>query len=300
MKPIMSLVVFVGLFLSACGTGRTVSSRSGVSKSTETFLPAALVTIPAPANPTRLSLPFVLNSFRPLPPKISWQIQYTGELVLTPQVDLFNLDLFETPPDIMETMHRRGTFVVCYFSAGSYEDWRPDAPQFPSEVLGKDMAGWPGEKWLDISRLDLLAPIMEARLDLATRKGCDGVDPDNVNGYEHDTGFPLSFDDQLIYNLFLAEAAHARGLAVGLKNDIGQIPDLLPHFDWMLNEQCFTYHECNTLMPFVEAGKPVLVIEYELAPEEFCPAANQMGFNAIHKNWELDAYRVDCQQLSSP
>ncbi len=38
---------------------------------------------------------------------------------------------------------------------------------------------------------------MEARLGLATRKGCDGVDLDNVNGYDNDTGFPLTYDDQI-------------------------------------------------------------------------------------------------------
>lgn len=235
-----------------------------------------------------------------LPQKVSWQIQYTGELDINLDVDVFNLDLFDTSQDVIDVLHRRGVFVMCYFSAGSYEDWRPDASRFPPEVLGKNMAGWPGEKWLDIRRLDLLAPIMETRLDLAVQKGCDGVDPDNVNGYANDTGFPLSYDDQITYNVFLAQAAHSRRLAVGLKNDLEQIPDLLPYFDWILNEGCFTYQECDQLLPFAQAGKPVFVIEYELPPEEFCPQANQMGFNALHKNWELDAYRTDCQQFSSP
>jgi hypothetical protein len=141
---------------------------------------------------------------------------------------------------------------------------------------------------------------MEARLELAAQKGCDGVDPDNVDGYTHDTGFPLTYDDQITYNVFLAQAAHSRGLAIGLKNDLEQIPDLLRYFDWILNEECFTYQECNRLLPFVQAGKPVFVIEYELPPQEFCLQANQMGFNALYKNRELDAYRIDCQRFSSP
>jgi hypothetical protein len=161
------------------------------------------------------------------------------------------------------------------------------------------MEGWPGEKWLDISYLDLLTSIMEARLDLAIEKGCDGVDPDNVNGYMNDTGFPLSASDQLTYNIFLSNAAHSRGLAIGLKNDIEQILELLPYFDWMLNEECFTYQECVMLLSFIQAGKPVFVIEYELSPEEFCPQANQMGFNALHKHWELDAYYIDCHLFSA-
>ncbi len=236
---------------------------------------------------------------RVLPLKVSWQIQYTGVIDVDLNVEMFNLDLFDTPPDIIETLHQRGIFVMCYFSAGSYEDWRPDASRFPSEILGKEMVGWSGEQWLDIRRLDVFAPVMEARLELAVQKGCDGVDPDNVNGYVNDSGFPLTYEDQLAYNIFLAQAAHARGLAIGLKNDLAQIPDLLPYFDWMLNEECFTFRECDQLLPFVQSGKPVFVIEYQLPPQAFCSQANQMSLNALHKNLELDAYRTDCQQFPS-
>ncbi len=236
---------------------------------------------------------------RVLPLKVSWQIQYTGVIDVDLNVEMFNLDLFDTPPDIIETLHQRGIFVMCYFSAGSYEDWRPDASRFPSEILGKEMMGWLGERWLDIRRLDVFAPVMEARLELAVQKGCDGVDPDNVNGYVNDSGFPLTYEDQLAYNIFLAQAAHARGLAIGLKNDLAQIPDLLPYFDWMLNEECFTFRECDQLLPFVQSGKPVFVIEYQLPPQAFCSQANQMSLNALHKNLELDAYRTDCQQFPS-
>jgi len=233
---------------------------------------------------------------RTLPQIISWQIQYTGQMDIDLDVGVFNLDLFDTSPSMIEELHRRGIFVMCYFSAGSYEDWRPDTSQFSPEVLGKDMEGWPGEKWLDIRRMDLLSTIMEERLDLAVQKRCDGVDPDNVNGYVNDTGFPLTARDQLVYNIFLSETAHQRSLAIGLKNDLDQAADLVPYFDWIINEECFSYQECHLLQPFIDAGKPVFVIEYELEPEEFCTQANQMGFNALVKNWELDAYRVDCRQ----
>ena len=261
-------------------------------------------TVPVPSEallPTVASAPTVsTNSHQNLllPQQIRWQIQYTGEIQTTLEVDVFNLDLFETSSEMMTVLHQNGVFVMCYFSAGSYEDWRPDAHSFPQEILGKDMKGWPGEKWLDIRRIDLLAPIMEARLDLAVGKGCDGVDPDNVNGYSNETGFPLTASDQERYNIFLAEAAHQRGLLVGLKNDLEQIPELVSYFDWIINEECFSYGECELLLPFVQAGKPVLVIEYELDPSDFCPQALQMNFNALLKNWDLDADMVDCREWS--
>lgn len=250
----------------------------------------------------RLFIPIVISgqaAVPSLPPISAWQIQYTGELDTQLEVDVFNLDLFDTPPATIQALQTRGVYVMCYFSAGSYEDWRPDADQFPTEVLGNDLEGWSGERWLDIRRLDLLVPIMESRLDLAVQKGCQGVDPDNVNGFENDTGFPLTFEDQLIYNRFLSRAAHLRGLTIGLKNDLDQIPELVSDFEWVINEECFTYQECHLLAPFIDAGKPVFVIEYELAPEAFCPDANRMGFLALHKHLELDAYRTDCGAFRS-
>jgi hypothetical protein len=136
---------------------------------------------------------------------------------------------------------------------------------------------------------------MESRLDLAVQKGCDGVEPDNVDGYTNDTGFPLSYEDQLTFNIWLANEAHARELSVGLKNDLEQIQELLPYFDWALNEQCFQYEECEQLVPFIQSGKAVFGVEYELQPGDFCPQANAMNFDFLKKHIQLDAWRVACR-----
>jgi hypothetical protein len=179
-------------------------------------------------------------------------------------------------------------------NAGGWEDWRPYAGQFPSEVIGANLDNWEGERWLDIRRIDVLGPIMEARLDLCVAKGFDGIEPDNVDGFLNDTGFDLTFEHQRQYNIWLADAAHQRGLSIGLKNDMEQVPDLLPYFDWALNEQCFEYDECETLLPFIQAGKPVFAVEYELDPNEFCKEAIVLHFSSMKKNWNLDAWRESC------
>jgi hypothetical protein len=236
----------------------------------------------------------VVTAWKP-PLVSSWQIQYAGTIDTSLNVDVYNLDAFETKASVINNLHSRGIHVMCYFSAGSWENWRPDKDQFPPEVLGKTLDGWPDERWLDIRRLDILGPIMKARMDLCQSKGFDGIDPDNIDGYTNDTCFPLTYQDQLEYNIFLANAAHARGLSIGLKNDIDQIPDLVSYFDWQLNEQCFQYKECNTLLPFIAAGKPVFNIEYSLATSQFCPQANAMNFNSLKKHLSLDAYRVPCR-----
>jgi len=228
-------------------------------------------------------------------PDTSWQWQLSGTIDTSFNVAMYDIDLFEAPQGTIDSLHADGRVVICYFSAGSWEDWRPDAADFPAEVIGDPLEGWPGEKWLDIRRLDLLGTLMQARLDLAVQKGCDGVEPDNVDGYANQTGFQLSYADQITYNTWLAEQAHQRGLSIGLKNDLDQIGDLLPLFDWALNEECFTYNECELLLPFIESNKAVFGVEYELEAADFCPQANTMHFSFLKKNWELDAWQVDCR-----
>nr|MBN1229552.1 endo alpha-1,4 polygalactosaminidase [Anaerolineae bacterium] len=220
-------------------------------------------------------------------PGTSWQWQLAGEVNTSWEVDMYDIDLFDTPASTIARLHADGRIVICYFSAGSHEDWRPDADSFPREVIGARLAGWPGERWLDIRQIDALAPLMEDRLDLAVAKGCDGVEPDNVDGYSNRSGFPLTAADQIVYNRWLAESAHARGLSIGLKNALDLASDLVDYFDWALNEQCFQYGECEALLPFIEAGKAVFGVEYEGDPAEYCPQAVMMGFSWLTKSADL-------------
>ncbi|MBM3145268.1 MAG: endo alpha-1,4 polygalactosaminidase [Chloroflexi bacterium] len=269
-------VICAILFLATCAPGLSVERNEGVAT-------------PVESGRSRES-----GWWQPVP-GASWQWQLSGEINTAFDVQMYDIDLFDAPQSVIAELHADGRVVICYFSAGSWEDWRVDAGDFPAEVLGRELEGWPDEKWLDIHRMDLIAPIIEARMDLAVAKGCDGVEPDNVDGYENETGFPLSYQDQLDYNRWLAEEAHSRGLSIGLKNDLGQAQDLWLYFDWALNEECFSFDECDLLLPFVESGKAVFGVEYEIASDEFCPKANAMDFDFLKKNWNLDAYREACR-----
>jgi hypothetical protein len=224
----------------------------------------------------------------------SWQIQLTGTVDTTPDVQMFTIDLFETDASVVATLHQKGAKVICNISAGSFENWRSDAGIFPESVLGTTH-GSPNERWLDIRAMDVLEPIMKARLDMCQGKGFDGVGLDNVDGYTNATGFPLTAADQLAYNRFLATEAHARRLSVGLGNDLGQAAELLDDFDWIFNQQCFEYDECDRLRPFVDAGKAVFHVEFNLETSAFCPQANALKFNSLKKNVSLDAPRWSCR-----
>src|SRR2546422_8255512 len=163
----------------------------------------------------------------------SWQWQLSSTPTdLSIHVQMYDIDAFENPASQVAAIHAAGAIAICYISGGTLENWRPDASSFPSSVAGNAVSGWPGEKWLDIRQISILGPIMEKRMDVCVTKGFDGIEVDNVDGYTNGSGFPLTYQDQLNYNKFLANAAHARGLSIGLKNDLGQVKDLLPYFDW--------------------------------------------------------------------
>jgi hypothetical protein len=227
-------------------------------------------------------------------PRTTWQWQLTTPVDRSVRARMFDIDLFDNSAAVVRALHARGRRVVCYMSAGSLEAWRPDARRLPRSVVGKPLEGWPGEHWLDVRRLDVLGPFLKRRLDLCRAKGFDGVEADNVDAYENASGFPLSAADQLAFNRFLARAAHARGLSIGLKNDLDQVSALEPSFDWAINEQCFQYHECARLRPFVAAGKAVFNVEYELLRSRFCASARRLGFMSMRKRLSLGAWREAC------
>ncbi len=228
------------------------------------------------------------------PPVTPWQWQLTVPVNQTVNVPLYDIDLFDNDASVVAALHAAGRKVVCYMTAGVWERYRPDSHRYPDSVKGH-ATGWPGERWLDIRRRDVLLPIIDARLDLCKAKGFDSVEFDYMDNFSNDTGFPLTFRDQMAFNTRIVNAAHLRGLSAALKNDVEQAREMLPYVDWTLNEECFRYRECDLLRPLVHAGKAVMQVEYDLPTTQFCPQANAMNFNSMKKRLSLDAYRVPCR-----
>jgi len=232
----------------------------------------------------------------------TWNWQLFGDIDTSFEVEMYDVDLFETPQKVINKLQDDGRIVICYFSAGSFEEWRDDADQFPDEVIGEPLPEWEGEYWLDLTSQDV-RDIMLDRLDVAVDKGCDGVEPDNVDGFINDNGFDLTYEDQLDFNTFIAGAAHERGLSVGLKNDLDQIEDLVDDFDWALNEECYFYDECEMYEPFLWADKAVFHVEYvddkadgpDLA-DEICGSEAIMDFSTLIKEWDLYAWHISCEE----
>ena len=241
-----------------------------------------------------------MNWYKP-PVSVSWQWQLNGEVNPEYPVELYDIDLFDSPVSLINSLKASGKKVICYFSAGSYENFRVDINKFDPAVLGNILDGWPNEQWLDIRSLNV-AEIMTERLNLAIQKGCDGVEPDNMDAYLNDSGFDLTARDQMAFNKFIANEAHKRGLSVGLKNDLEQIPALVDFFDFSVNEQCHELDECDTLKPFIQAGKPVLNAEYlqkfsnDLNERQaLCSTAKNAQFSTLILPLDLDdSLRFSC------
>lgn len=232
-----------------------------------------------------------------------WQLQpgADGKINTAYNVDVYDIDLFDASADVINQLHASGHLVIAYFSAGTFENFRSDAGEFQAQEIGSTLGDFPNERWLDI-RSENVRRVILARLDSARQRGFDGVEPDNVDGYANDSGFDLTAADQLAFNRFVANEAHLRNLAVGLKNDLDQIGQLVSYFDFAVNEQCHEFGECDALQPFLDAGKPVFNAEYQaiLSSSEssraaLCDQARGENIRTLILPLDLnDSFRFSC------
>ncbi|GAA6133607.1 endo alpha-1,4 polygalactosaminidase [Oceaniserpentilla sp. 4NH20-0058] len=285
MKTVNTLsIICITSLLGACGSANTTDIKSELPLN------------PPPVENSNVFQPNVLTTWQ-------WQLLIPNGETLNSSynVDVYDVDLFDTSISQINALQANGRKVICYFSAGSYEHWRIDESQFPQEALGNNLDGWEGERWLDI-RLSSVHEIMEARIEYAAEKQCDGVEPDNMDAYQNNSGFNLSANDQLAFNRFIANTAHEYGLSVGLKNDLDQIEELVDYYDFAVNEQCFEYDECDALIPFIDAGKPVFNAEYhddyvsnDQNRTALCKAANALQLSTLILPLDLDdEFRYSC------
>ena len=105
----------------------------------------------APLRAALLLLPFLLSSatiapadeYRRPPAEGGFAISLAEpDLKPAPGIGTYEIDLFDTAQDTIDALHAAGGYVICYVSAGSFEDWRPDAnvnvPRFAERVARSD------------------------------------------------------------------------------------------------------------------------------------------------------------------
>jgi endo-alpha-1,4-polygalactosaminidase (GH114 family) len=242
-----------------------------------------------------------------------WQLSNSKNINTSYNVQMYDVDLFDVSNETIQKLHEMNRIVICYFSAGTYEQYRNDWSTYftfikpnimykgTASPFGKVMADWDDERWLDIRRIDLLKNIMISRLQLAKAKQCDGVEPDNMDVYTNkkESGLlKITYADQLRYNKFIANEAHKLNLSVGIKNDLYQLKDLINDYDWALNEECFEHNECYWYRNFTNKDKAVFGVEYSGDMCTFCKKAIAMKLSWLRKRDKLDAWRRGCEDNS--
>lgn len=225
--------------------------------------------------------------WRPDPTERRFDLQLTAPFDLARPVDVLALDPFGTAPERLKRLRGKGVATVCHLAAGVWENWRPDAPSFPRAALGRSPTGWQGQRWLDL-RQPALRPILEKRLDLCRERGFDGVLLAGLDGHRRASGFDLKPADQLAFNRWLAEAAHARGLGAGIVGDLAQAAELAPAYDFLVAEGCTAGGDgCPAgVRPFLAAGKPVYLVAYTNNRQRMdtgCALAAELGAPLIFK-----------------
>jgi hypothetical protein len=218
-------------------------------------------------------------------------VQLTAPFDLARRADVLVLELFATGTERVAELHRRGTAAVCRVAAGLWEGWRPDAASFPAAVLGRSPGSSPAERLVDVRAAAALRPILERRLDLCRDRGFAGVLFTAADGYARASGFALSPQDQLAFNHWLAEAAHARGLAAGIWNDLAQAHELAPAFDFLVADGCAAAGDCGGVRPYLAAGRAVFLVAYTNLPrrmDAYCAVAAQTGAPLILKTQSLN------------
>jgi hypothetical protein len=232
----------------------------------------------------------------PLPsPLASWQIQLTGALDTTLDVEVFTLDI-DTPESVLRSLHSAERLVFCYFSAGTREPFRDDADAFPDAAVGLPLSDYPDERWVDV-RDQTVRSIMEARVAKAADQGCDGIHPSGLGAFLSSTGLDFGRADQLDYNRWLSGVAHEHGISIGLAETEAELSAaLVDDFDWAVVWSCLD-SDCQAAAPFTELGKAAFLVEYgdESSAADVCPRAKALGLSAIIKrDADLDAFRVGC------
>jgi hypothetical protein len=274
--PTFALIAAVALLSAGC------NSASGPSTPSPAGIPAAAA-----------------HAARWIPtPGTTYQIQYDGNYTDSVAADIYDIDMFDAPQSFIDKLHGEGRKVMCYISVGTWENFRPDKNQFPKSVIGNPDGGWKGEHWLDVRQTQILEPIMTARLQMCKAKHFDGVDPDNMDGYENHTGFKISYAQQLAYNTWVAQEAHSLGLTADEKGDNDQVKDMSKVFDFAVTEECWKQGWCNEFNVYTARNALVIDVEYNVAPSVFtskaCADVAKYNENAMLKHLGLNAWIVTC------
>lgn len=192
------------------------------------------------------------------PMRWDWQIGAASLLMRNAgnggAVDIYDVDGFNTAASTVSAIktswvaatlpHPR---TLCYIDLGSWEDFRADGALFPPQTLGNALNGFPNERWIDVRQLGALQPVIDARLrNQCAAKGFDGVEVDNIDGFDPSTttGFQLTEQDGQAFLAYIYNKIHSLGMAAIWKNEPYATAWGHAYTDGAIVEQCYEFTEC--------------------------------------------------------
>ena len=228
-----------------------------------------------------------------------WQIGASADAAIIPPTgsQMIDVDGFNVSAAKVAALHAAGLKVVCYLDVGSYETGRPDSADYPTALRLSEDPDWPGEWFLDTRDVfkagSVLAGILNKRFQMCADKGFDAVEPDNLDNWDANRSI-LTEQDQVDFDGWVADAVHALGISVALKNcpelvtrvdRTGQ--RLVDKFDFELDEQCQEYSECGSFTEFTKSGKAIFDVEYKANLTLNCSQFASLSINALKKDLDL-------------
>jgi uncharacterized protein (TIGR01370 family) len=238
-------------------------------------------------------------------PKIGDNFEWRLDSIGLDEVSQYNckiidIDAFSASKELIDAFHKRGIKVIAYISVGTIEKYRDDSYLLPSDIIGNIYPAWPDERFLNIREINKIRPFITSRFDMIKAKGFDGIEPDNLDGYNEDNGFSLTLEDTKIFCEWIISEAHNRGLSIGQKNTEELVPLMYNKFDWALTEDIFDANIENNYRLYISAGKPVFSAEYTdaMSVNDFnsmvCNKAKQLKYFAFLKHRDLTQWKYEC------
>lgn len=222
----------------------------------------------------------------------SWVLNSWGpQESLSTKGDLIILDANLQSAATIKKQKAQGKKVICYISAGTIENWRSDAKKaMDTASLGKKYKGFEStEQWVNILEWQSVKPIMESRINQAASKGCDGVEFDNIDCWDHGSqcvpgaSKPQLKKKQIEYIKWLSQTAHSKGLAVGLKNVNGIASEVLSYGDFAI-EEGNPASEFSKFGKFTSQNKAVISVQYSDQGGNVCANAKKNKMLAKYKS----------------
>lgn len=187
------------------------------------------------------------------------------------------------------TLKGAGTTVICQVGIGAIDLGDPDAMKFPgyeaappdrpTPVASGSAIGWStpagaSERFVDF-RNATAAAVLKKRIAFAKQIGCDGIlayrndaalfsDPSFTHGFA-----TISAAEQTQWIVDVAKAAHDIEISAGGRgaHSAPWVGDVDDDYDWLLAERCTEIPDCDLARPFIEAGRAVFGLDYDIDEE---------------------------------